>query len=243
MYEDFGLYIDGQWRPASDGAVKNVYDPATEDLLGTIPSATAEDLDAAIAAARKGLKVWRDTNPWERGAIIRRVAELVRERVNVIAEIMSKETGKPLAEAVAETNGSADQFEWYAEETKRIYGQTIEGRTKDVRMTVIYQPVGVVAAFSAWNFPALLPEVSEEDPVAALEAGEAPELAELMLHNGTVYRWNRPIYYTADGRPHLRVAEANALSGQRPFVCCCGSLQPAGFLVQVAFNPGQRRFG
>jgi len=81
---------------------------------------------------------------------------------------MSTETGKPLAESMAETNGAADQFEWYAEETKRIYGQTIEGRTPDVRMTVRYQPVGVVAAFSAWNFPALLPS---RKIAAALGAG------------------------------------------------------------------------
>lgn len=168
MYEEYGLYIDGSWRNASDGGVKQVYDPATEEVIGTIPAATEADLDAALAAAERGLKIWRRTNPWERSAKIRKVAELVRARVDKIAGIMSVETGKPLAEAIAETNGSADQFEWYAEETKRIYGQTIEGRTADVRMTVNYQPVGVVAAFSAWNFPALLPA---RKIAAALGAG------------------------------------------------------------------------
>ena len=134
MYQAYGLYIDGGWRPAADGGVKQVFDPATETVLGEIPAATTEDLDAAVAAAGKGLKTWRGTNPWERGARIRKVAELIRERVDDIARLMSAETGKPLAEAVAETNASADQFEWYAEETKRIYGQTIEGRSPDVRM-------------------------------------------------------------------------------------------------------------
>ena len=81
---------------------------------------------------------------------------------------MSLETGKPLAEARGETGAAADQFDWYAEETKRIYGQIIEGRTPDSRMQVIYQPVGVVAAFSAWNFPALLPA---RKIAAALGAG------------------------------------------------------------------------
>ncbi len=157
MYENYGLYIDGEWRAASDGGVKEVFDPTNEEVIGTIPAATAADLDAALAAAEKGLKLWRVTNPWERGAISRKVAELIRERVDSIATIISAETGKPVAEAMAETLGAADQFEWYSEETKRIYGQTIEGRTPDVRMTVRYQPVGVVAAFSAWNFPALLP--------------------------------------------------------------------------------------
>ena len=180
MYENYGLYINGEWRPASDGGVKEVFDPTNEEVIGTIPAATASDLDAALAAAEKGLKVWRSTNPWERGAAIRKVAELIRERVDSIATIMSAETGKPVAEAMAETNGAADQFEWYSEETKRIYGQTIEGRTPDVRMTVRYQPVGVVAAFSAWNFPALLPSRKIAAALAAgcsiivKPAGEAP---------------------------------------------------------------------
>ncbi len=180
MYQEFGLYIDGSWRPASDGGVKQVFDPTTEAVLGTIPAATVDDLDAAIACAERALKTWRATNPWERSARIRKVADLIRERADDIASLMSAETGKPLAEAVAETNGSADQFEWYAEETKRIYGQTIEGRTPDVRLTVRYQPVGVVVAFSAWNFPALLPARKIAAALAAgcsivvKPAGEAP---------------------------------------------------------------------
>jgi len=168
MYKKNGLYIDGKWQPASDGRVKEVFDPATETVIGTIPAATPADLDAAIAAAERGLKIWRTTNPWERGAALRKVAELIRERVTTIAKTMAAETGKPMAEALAETNAAADQFEWNSEETKRIYGQTIEGRTPDVRMSVRYQPVGVVAAFSAWNFPALLPA---RKIAAALGAG------------------------------------------------------------------------
>lgn len=180
MYEDYGLYIDGNWRAASDGAVKNVYDPTNEETIGTIPAATTADLDDAVAAAERGLKAWRVTNPWERSATLRKVADLIRERNAAIAQIMSAETGKPLAEAVGETNAAADQFEWYSEETKRIYGQTIEGRTPDVRLTVRYQPVGVVAAFSAWNFPALLPSRKIAAALAAgcsivvKPAGEAP---------------------------------------------------------------------
>jgi len=168
MYKNYGLYIDGAWREASDKAEIAVHDPATEQVIGTIPAATTDDLDAALAAASRGVKVWRKTNPWERGAMLRKVAELIRQRIAEIAEIMSVETGKPIAEAMGETGAAADQFEWYAEETKRIYGQTIEGRTDDVRMTVRYQPVGVVAAFCAWNFPALLPS---RKMAAALGAG------------------------------------------------------------------------
>ena len=180
MYQDYGLYIAGEWRAASDGGVKQVTDPATEDVIGTIPAATEQDLDAALAAADAGLKIWRAVNPWERAAKIRKVSELIRERVDAIAKIMAIETGKPLAEAMGETGAAADQFEWYAEETKRIYGHSIEGRTPDVRMSVLYQPVGVVAAFSAWNFPALLPArkiaaaLGAGCSIVVKPAGEAP---------------------------------------------------------------------
>ncbi|MFV2034628.1 MAG: aldehyde dehydrogenase family protein, partial [Halocynthiibacter sp.] len=168
MYANLNLYIDGEWRPASDKGTKPVSDPATEDTLGTIAVATEADIDAALNAAQAGFKIWRHTGTWERAALIRRVAELIRERTGEIAIAMSLETGKPLAEAKGETGAAADQFEWYSEETKRIYGQIIESRTPDSRMAVIHQPVGVVAAFSAWNFPALLPA---RKIAAALGAG------------------------------------------------------------------------
>lgn len=167
-YQDFGLYIGGSWGPSVGRGTKAVVDPATEDVLGQIPDATAEDLDRALKSAETGFAVWRGTQPWERGSKLRKVAELIRERVEPLAQLMSGETGKPLAEARAEWGATADQFEWYAEETKRIYGQLLEGRQPDVRLSVIYQPVGVVAAFSAWNFPALLPA---RKIAAALGAG------------------------------------------------------------------------
>lgn len=168
MYHDLQLYIRGNWRPASDKATKPVTDPATEDALGHIAVATEADVDDALAAAKEGFQIWKRTGTWERAAKIRKIADLIRERVDEIAMLMSLETGKPLAEAKGETGAAADQFEWYSEETKRIYGQMIESRTADSRMAVIYQPVGVVAAFSAWNFPALLPA---RKIAAALAAG------------------------------------------------------------------------
>jgi succinate-semialdehyde dehydrogenase/glutarate-semialdehyde dehydrogenase len=168
MYDDLNLYIDGEWCEASDKGTKPVTDPATEDKLATIASATETDIDAALQAAERGFQVWRKMGTWERAAIIRKVADLIRERVDLIAQAMSLETGKPLAEAKGETGAAADQFEWYSEETKRIYGQIIGSRTHDSRMAVIMQPVGVVAAFSAWNFPALLPA---RKIAAALAAG------------------------------------------------------------------------
>jgi len=179
-YQDFGLYIDGGWGPSAGRGTKAVLDPATEEVLGQIPDATAADLDRALAAAEKGFAAWRRVQPWERAAKLRKISELIRERIEPLARLMSVETGKPLAEARAEWGATADQFEWYAEETKRIYGQTIEGRQPDVRLSVIYQPVGVVAAFAAWNFPALLPARKIAAALAAgcsiivKPAGEAP---------------------------------------------------------------------
>ena len=167
-YEDYGLYIGGGWSPATTRATKTVVDPATEEVVGTIPDASAADLDRALASAETGFAAWRQVGPWERAAKLRRVADLIRERLDAYAAVMSLETGKPVAQAAGEWRDAADQFEWYAEETKRIYGQTIEGRQPDVRMRVILQPVGVVAAFSAWNFPALLPA---RKIAAALGAG------------------------------------------------------------------------
>ncbi len=168
MYQDMNLFIGGNWRAASDNVTKPITDPATEEIIGTIAVATADDIDAALAAARDGFTVWRKTGTWDRAAKIRKIADLIRERQSEIGELMSLETGKPLAEAIGETAAAADQFEWHSEETKRIYGQIIEPRDGNSRMAVIHQPVGVVAAFSAWNFPALLPS---RKIAAALAAG------------------------------------------------------------------------
>jgi succinate-semialdehyde dehydrogenase/glutarate-semialdehyde dehydrogenase len=182
-YSDFGLYIGGEWRPAAHSGTKPVIDPATEDVIGVVPDATTTDLDRAVDAAEAGFGTWRRVQPWDRAAKLRHVAELLRARFDDLAVLMSAETGKPVAEAKGEWSATADQFEWYSEETKRIYGQTIEGRQPDVRLSVIYQPVGVVAAFSAWNFPALLPARKIAAALAAgcaiilKPAGEAPGCA------------------------------------------------------------------
>ncbi|MFM0222094.1 NAD-dependent succinate-semialdehyde dehydrogenase [Paraburkholderia dipogonis] len=168
LYRDYGLYIGGQWRQSQSLATREVLDPSTEEVAGLIPCADEADLDAALESARQGFATWRAVSPWQRAAVLRQAAALIRERAEAIAVLMTGETGKPLAESRGETQAAADQFEWYSEETKRIYGQTIEARSTDVRMQVRYEPVGVVAAFSAWNFPALLPA---RKIAAALGAG------------------------------------------------------------------------
>ena len=156
MYEKFGQFIDGNWSPSTDKGTYEVINPATEEVLGHASKATSADVDKALKSAEKGLQVWKKTTPWNRSYILRRIADKLREKKDVLAKWMTLENGKPLAEGVAESGGTADIFEWNAEETKRIFGQTIESRFEDTRVHVYYQPVGVVAALSPWNFPLIL---------------------------------------------------------------------------------------
>jgi succinate-semialdehyde dehydrogenase/glutarate-semialdehyde dehydrogenase len=157
MYESYGLFIGGRWRQAADSATLPVIDPATEEEVGVIPVATPSDLDDALGAAESGFRAWRSASVNERAACLRRVADGIREREGEIARMVTLEVGKPLAESRAEVLATADQFEWNGEEAKRIYGQTLDGREAGVRFSVRYEPVGVVAAFTPWNFPVLLP--------------------------------------------------------------------------------------
>ena len=181
------LYIDGQWRTASNSATFTVINPATEEPLGQMASATEQDVDGAIAAAQKGFEIWRKVQPWERAKLIRRVGDLIREREDAIAKALTLEVGKPLAQAKGETQMSAEQFEWFAEETKRIYGQTVESRAANGRMIIDYQPVGVVAAFAAWNFPAVLaarkiaPALAAGCSIICRPADEAPTSVALIV--------------------------------------------------------------
>jgi succinate-semialdehyde dehydrogenase / glutarate-semialdehyde dehydrogenase len=151
------LFIAGEWSAAGDGSEVPILDPSTEEEIDRIPSATAADLDRALDAAVDGYHVWREVDAWTRSQTLRRIAELVRQRELTIARVMTEEQGKPLAEARSEVLAAADQFDWYADEARRCYGRTVDGHTREVRLLVLRQPIGPVAAFTAWNFPALLP--------------------------------------------------------------------------------------
>ena len=156
MYEKFGQFYEGNWHQSANKETYEVINPATEEVIGKASKATPLDIDKALKSAEKGLEIWKKTAPWQRSYIIRRIADRMREKQDVLAKWMTLEVGKPLAEAKGEINGAADIFEWNAEETKRIFGQTVESRFEDTRVHVYYQPVGVVAALSPWNFPAVL---------------------------------------------------------------------------------------
>ena len=177
------LYIDGEWRGASDGVRLDLIDPATEERIDSVPRATAADLDAALAAAARAWKEWREVDAWTRSATLRRVAALLRDRVEDMAPVLTEEQGKPLAESRGELGAAADQFDWYADEARRVYGRTIDGHSRTQRIFVLRQPVGPVAAFTPWNFPALLPARKLAPAIAAgcsivlKPAEEAPRTA------------------------------------------------------------------
>ena len=156
MYEKFGQFIDGKWQKAEKGETYEVINPATEEILGKASKASEADVNKALKSAEKGLQVWKKTPPWQRSKIIRKIADLIRERTDVLAKWLTLEVGKPLTEAAGEVSGAADIFEWNSEETKRIYGQIVESRFENTRMFVKYEPVGVVAALVPWNFPIIL---------------------------------------------------------------------------------------
>ncbi len=157
MYTDLALHIDGQWLNGDGRAGEDVVNPATEKPLARLPHASKADLDHALEAAKKGFEVWRNTSAYERAKVLRKAANLVRERADKIARIMTQEQGKVLAEAKVEVLTTADIIEWYAEEGRRAYGRIVPGRIKNMRLMVVQEPVGVVAAFTPWNFPTLTP--------------------------------------------------------------------------------------
>ena len=168
MYKEFGQFINGKWQESSNKETYEVINPANEEVIGNASKASPEDVSKALQSAENGLNIWKNTPAWERSYIIRRIADRIREKKDVLAKWMALEVGKPLTEGLAEVNGSADIFEWNAEETKRIYGQTVESRFKDTRVHIYYQPIGVVAALSPWNFPLVL---SSRKISTALAAG------------------------------------------------------------------------
>ena len=156
MYSKFGQFIDGKWQQAEKKETYDVINPATEEIIGHASKANSSDVEKALRSAEKGLKIWRNTPPWERSYIIRKIADLIRDKKEILAKWLTLEVGKPLVEGIGEAGGSADIFEWNAEETKRIYGQTVESRFPETRVHIYYQPVGVVAALVPWNFPLIL---------------------------------------------------------------------------------------
>jgi succinate-semialdehyde dehydrogenase/glutarate-semialdehyde dehydrogenase len=146
-------FIAGQWVQADDASTLDVYNPSTCALIGTIPKMGAAETQRAIQAANAALPAWRAKTGKERAIILRRWFDLIMENQETLAQIMTAEQGKPIAEARGEVAYGASFIEWFAEEAKRVYGDTIPQQSPDKRIVVIKQPIGVVAAITPWNFP------------------------------------------------------------------------------------------
>ena len=182
-------FIHGEWRAGHAAAAGVVTNPATEEVLAEVPCASAQDLDDALASAASASTGWRITSAQERSAILKRAAQLLRERAPGIAMRMTLEQGKTLPESQLEVMLSAETFDWYAAEALRANGRMMPARTRHGRQMVLPEPIGPVAAFTPWNFPALLParkiapalaagctmimKPSEETPSSAIALAEA----------------------------------------------------------------------
>jgi len=153
MYEDLCLYINGEFLKGGGRREQDVFNPATDEVIAKLPHATKDDLDHALASAQKAFQSWRKSSPLERSRILRKVGELARARENDIGRNITLDMGKPVAEAVGEVTVCSEHADWAAEESRRIYGRVIPARSEGVRQFVLKEPIGVVAAFSPWNFP------------------------------------------------------------------------------------------
>lgn len=185
MYQDFGLFIDGAWRKA--GAEGEVISPVTEKPLGRAPQATADDTRAALDAAARALPALRAMGGFARADALHRAADEMLRRAGEGARMIATETGKPIAQAGREWGLACDQFRWYAEEARRIYGRVVESRVPGGRFEITREPVGVVGAFTAWNFPAALPArklapaLAAGCPVVLRPSSQTPGVAMVMV--------------------------------------------------------------
>ncbi len=186
--------IDGEWVAADDNATLEVNDPATGEMLARVPRMGGAETARAIDAAHRALPAWRARTAKERAAILKRWFELITVHTEELALIMTREQGKPLVEARGEIGYAASFVEWFAEEAKRVYGDTIPSPTADKRLYVVKQPVGVCAMITPWNFPAAMltrkaaPALAAGCTVVAKPASQTPltalALADLALRAG-----------------------------------------------------------
>lgn len=165
---ELGLFIDGSLHGAGSREKREVVNPATEEVIGQLPIASTEDLDNALSAAARGFAVWSNTSAWQRQKVMNRAAALIGERKEKLAHALTRENGKPLADSMAELDRVIDVIEWCAEEGKRTYGRVLPPRAPGMLSTTLKRPIGPVAAFSPWNFPAFM---LARKIAAALSAG------------------------------------------------------------------------
>lgn len=188
------MYINGQWVEAESGKTLDVINPATEEPIAAVAYGGRAETRRAIEAANQAMPGWRKKTAWERAKVLKKTADLMRERADALARTLTMEQGKPLPEAKAEILHSADTFEWFAEEGKRAYGQQIPPTLPEKRYITVKHPVGVVGAISPWNFPITLqsrkiaPALAAGCTVVAKPASQTPlcliQLFEYMVEAG-----------------------------------------------------------
>lgn len=154
MYPTAGLIIGGVSRATGSAGVLDVTDPATDEVLATLPKAGLSEVTEAAELSLSGFADWSAVSPYERSKVLRRAADLMRARAEEAAQCLTLEQGKPIAQARLEWAGAADLLEWFAEEGRRTYGRIIPGRTAESELRVLRKPIGPVAALAPWNFPA-----------------------------------------------------------------------------------------
>jgi acyl-CoA reductase-like NAD-dependent aldehyde dehydrogenase len=147
------LFIDGRWRPAATGRRRDIFDPATGERVGSTAIAEAADVDAAVAAATQALPGWAATHADARARVLRRAADLIDERLPAIADLLTREQGKPIPDAEKEVRFGVEVIRYYAEDGRRIGGSIRASSRADVRSLVVSSPVGVVGAITPWNYP------------------------------------------------------------------------------------------
>ncbi len=156
MLEKRELFKGGQWCEGSSAETRDVINPANGSVAALVCRATKSDLDRALETSEAGFKLWSKTSPWDRSKILMRCARLIEERIPALAEVMTLEQGKPLADSRGELDRTVDVFEWCAGEAIRTYGRLLPQRQAGYRQTTIKEPIGPVAGFSPWNFPAVM---------------------------------------------------------------------------------------
>src|SRR5699024_6052222 len=145
------MFINGEWRKTEDKL--KIYNPATGEEVFEMDHGTKEDVQDAIDAADDAFKTWSKTSALERANILLEIYQRMEERKEELAQVITKEMGKPINDARGEAQSAIDYFRWFAEEARRVYGETVPASTSDKRVLVIKQPIGVVGAITPWNFP------------------------------------------------------------------------------------------
>ena len=182
-YPDTKLFVDGRWREGAGGDWAQVKNPATGDTIGRVALAASSDLEAAVRAGKSAFETWSRVSAFDRALIMRRAANILRERVGDIAPLITMEQGKPIKEARSEVMFAAEVTDWFADEGRRTYGRVIPARGSDVSAIATMEPLGLIAGFTPWNYPlgqairkiaialaagcAMVIKVAEETPAAA----------------------------------------------------------------------------